>query len=450
MFKFLQRRGIPSITVLLFCFLCSYSTISEAQISKLWDKVKSKVSQKQKTSSTNKNKKMGDKNFILDLLKKQPDKFGKVLDSIAKYRVQIIYTQIDRNRKNIPSFKEFSYRLNPAEYYYPASTVKLPVLCMALEKLNNLKIEGLNKYTRLQIGTSHSCQTAVLYDSTSENRYPSIAHYIKKILLVSDNDSYNRLYEFLGPQYINARLKEMGYANAAVIRRFSTCSVDENRFTNPFTFFDSNGNIIYAQDAKENPNLIMNPSANVKIGNGYLDDNGTFVKGPMDFSGSNCLNLSDLNEIMKSVIFPEVAPANHKFNLTPDDYKLVYKYMSMFPSEAVCPAYVNAYYDSWKKYFIYGGTQGRITNKYIRIFNIVGMAYGFLIDCAYIVDFKTSTEFMLTAVIYVNEDGILNDDKYEYFTVGMPFLSELGKTIYEHEKKRKKKSLPDLEKFKVN
>jgi hypothetical protein len=29
---------------------------------------------------------------------------------------------------------------------------------------------------------------------------------------------------------------------------------------------------------------------------------------------------------------------------------------------------------------------------------------------------------MVTAVIYCNEDGIFNDDKYDYETVGFPFM----------------------------
>ncbi|MDP9231009.1 MAG: glycoside hydrolase family 9 protein, partial [Bacteroidota bacterium] len=42
--------------------------------------------------------------------------------------------------------------------------------------------------------------------STAANGFPSIAQYIKKIFLVSDNDAYNRLYEFLGQQTINDKL----------------------------------------------------------------------------------------------------------------------------------------------------------------------------------------------------------------------------------------------------
>lgn len=85
----------------------------------------------------------------------------------------------------------------------------------------------------------------------------------------------------------------------------------------------------------------------------------------------------------------------------------------------------------------------------VRVFNKVGWAYGFLTDASYIVDFKNKVEYMLTATIYVNSDGILNDDKYEYETVGHPFLYQLGQTIYQYELTRKRPYQPNLSAFRI-
>ena len=83
-------------------------------------------------------------------------------------------------------------------------------------------------------------------------------------------------------------------------------------------------------------------------------------------------------------------------------------------------------------------------------FNKVGDAYGFLSDVAYIVDFEKNIEFMLSARIYCNADGILNDDKYDYENVGLPFMKQLGKMIYEYEATRPRTIKPDLSAFKMN
>jgi hypothetical protein len=80
----------------------------------------------------------------------------------------------------------------------------------------------------------------------------------------------------------------------------------------------------------------------------------------------------------------------------------------------------------------------------IRIFNKTGTAYGFLIDATYVADYSNAIEFMLSAVIYCNSDGIFNDDKYDYDTTGYPFLKHLGRVIYDHELKRIRKYKPDL------
>ena len=68
-------------------------------------------------------------------------------------------------------------------------------------------------------------------------------------------------------------------------------------------------------------------------------------------------------------------------------------------------------------------------------------------DSAYIIDTDSGVEFFLSAVIYVNSNGVLNDDDYEYEELGLPFLSALGKKIYEYEISRERKIRPDFSRF---
>ena len=98
---------------------------------------------------------------------------------------------------------------------------------------------------------------------------------------------------------------------------------------------------------------------------------------------------------------------------------------------------------------MFGNTKERIPD-YIRIFNKVGLAHGFLIDNAYIVDMENRVEFFLSAVIYVNENEILNDDTYEYDEISIPFLAALGDVIYNFELSRKRDTRPNLTRFKIH
>jgi len=53
----------------------------------------------------------------------------------------------------------------------------------------------------------------------------------------------------------------------------------------------------------------------------------------------------------------------------------------------------------------------------------------------------------LSATISCNSDGIYNDDKYDYDTVGYPFMQHLGEVILKYEQTRKRKYPPNLTKF---
>jgi hypothetical protein len=107
----------------------------------------------------------------------------------------------------------------------------------------------------------------------------------------------------------------------------------------------------------------------------------------------------------------------------------------MLPKQCDSPKY--NYKDSHVKYFIFGDSSKPIPEN-IKIYNKIGCAYGYLIDNAYIVDNEKGIEFMLTSVIYTNENDILNDGKYEYYKIGMPFLANLGREIYSFEERGRK------------
>ena len=199
---------------------------------------------------------ISNENLIEQLLKANPEKFKKILDNPNEYQVQIIYTKIDRDKQNIPHFTQYSYHLDPKNYFYPASLVKLPLVALALEKINKLKtdsvkifpkISSLSKETRMKFDSAYYCQSVVEKDSTSENGFPSIAHYIKKMMLVSDNDAYTHLYEFLGQEYVNKTLWTKGYASVRIIHRFKVCDNMQNRYTNPILFLSDKGDTIYRQ-----------------------------------------------------------------------------------------------------------------------------------------------------------------------------------------------------------
>lgn len=388
-------------------------------------------------------------NLVEYLLKSNPEYFKLITDSPEKFEVQILYTQIDRDENNFPNFTTHAYRVDKNEYFYPASTIKLPAAVLALEKLNNLNIDGLNKHTHLKIDSAYSNQKKVEKDETSEDGLPTISHYIKKIFIVSDNDAHNRLYEFLGQKYFNEGFWEKGFTDFKMLHRLSVFnSKEENQYTNPFTFYNDD-KVIYEQPLVYNPNEYKNDLPTLLRGKGYIQ-RGELINEPKDFTYSNYCSIENLQGILKSIMFPEAVPEKQRFNLTEDDYEYLYMCLSVLPRESKFPKYEDEekYNDSYVKFFMFGDNKERI-HENIRIYNKVGLAYGYFIDNAYIVDFDNKTEFLLTAVIYVNENEIFNDDTYEYDKIAFPFFGNLGRVIYDYELQRERKFSPDLSRFVV-
>ena len=323
--------------------------------------------------------------------------------------------------------------------------MKFPATVLALEKVNHYQSLGLKKESPLTVGVGFEGQTAVDEDSTSENGKASIDHYIKKIFVVSDNDAYNRLYELLGQDGFNQRMWDLGYPETRIRHRLSIpLSLEQNRYTNPITFYDEKGKQLFHQPQRRSVlNLSVNSNENL-IGKAHLVKEET-VDSPMDFSVKNFFNLDEQQRFLRQIIFPSTASEYRRLDLTQDDYVFLYEWMSKLPRESHYPSYpdYDKYYDGYCKFFMYGSVKEEIPD-YIRIFNKVGLAYGFLTDNAYIIDTKNGLEYFLSAVIYVNENQILNDDVYEFKEKGLPFFTELGNRIYEHELNRQRIIKPDF------
>lgn len=385
--------------------------------------------------------------FLTNLLADAGPVAKSVMAAPDKYRVQIIYTQIDRDAKNQPHFRHYYFNYDPELYFNPASMVKMPLAFLSLEKLNALKATGIQKNTTVLIDSSQPWQHPYYKDSTTASGLPSIGHFIKKVFLISDNDAYNRLYQFVGQQQIHQQLRSKGYPNAVISRQFLGLSQEQNRHTNAMRFVDANGKILYQQPAQYNPDT-FDFSKKILLGKGYLNRNDSLVNEPFDFSWHNNISLSDFQQMLQSVMFPESVPASQRFQLTKDDYHFLRYWMSAYPSETDDPKYDTAqYYDSYVKFFFYDSIHRMPPS--VRVFNKVGWAYGFLTDVSYVADFANKVEYMLSATVYVNSDGILNDDKYDVDDIGHPFMYQVGQAIYQYELKRDRKYRPNLNDFQL-
>ncbi len=383
---------------------------------------------------------------LIDIVDKNHPLLRQVFEHSQKYELQIRYTQINRDTEGNPSFHTISFQEDSIQYFYPASTVKMPAAFLAYEKLNELnELYGLTLDENVTIihQASKPPQTAAFSDSTHSSLLPSLGHYIDKLFVVSDNDAYNRVYEFLGQDYLNDKLKSKNiFSNSRIVHRVgvSGFKTEDHKHTNEVEFLDAEKDAIISlksQEAQKDHVVKLNSALK---GKGYYDNTtDTVVMQPFDMSQKNFISLKDLEASLKRVIFPNSFVEEERYKLNPDQYNRIYKSMLNLPRDFNYLAQDTTYdyYDGYVKFFVFGDTEERIPD-HVKILNKVGYAYGTLTDCAYIMDIQNNVEFFLSATLLVNENEIFNDGIYEYEEIGIPFLAELGRQIHFHEIERER------------
>ncbi|MEN8908009.1 MAG: stalk domain-containing protein [Clostridiales bacterium] len=348
------------------------------------------------------------KMLIENILSSNRDNFSEILDNKDKYEVQILYTKIDRTINNNPIFTSYEYNLNENNYFYPAGSIKLPISLLALEKLNSLKMPSLNKYSSMKIDDYKN----------QPGEEGTIATYIKNALMYNDYNAFDRLYEFLGQEYINTALWQKGLSKSLIMHRLGTImTYENNRYTNPLSFKKEN-DIIYYQKAKYNSTQYSNKGLNNLLrGTGTYTENG-IIPEPKDFTHKNFISIKALHSTLKSLLFPEYNKENEGFDITEKDREFILNNLE--------ESSING------KYFVCGSNEPIPAG--MKIYNKSGIAYGNVVDNAYIVDEKNNVEFILTSVIYTNRNNIIGDNNYEYYSIGIPFLKDLSFELYEYSK----------------
>ncbi|UBZ12939.1 class A beta-lactamase-related serine hydrolase [Flagellimonas marinaquae] len=350
---------------------------------------------------------------LANVLSSEDPKIKKVMDHLDKHEVQVRYTRIDRKNDSI-IFSDFDFQVDKNNYFYPASTVKFPAAVAALEKLNT--IDSLSMETRFFV-EGDSVET-------------TFAKAISEIFAVSDNAANNRLVEFLGQDDINARMQERGVSLIRIAHRLSTDNADDIT-TKPIVFYLNDSTTSLSNPIINSPIRPIDLNG-IKKGKGYIADE-SLQTGPFDFALKNYYPIEAQTALLKRIIFPEAFPKDERFNLSNGQRTHLLDAMHTLPHQLGYDP--EEFYDSYVKFFMFGDTTDPMP-EHIKIYNKVGYAYGTLTDCAYIKDTENNIDFMLTATILVNSNGIFNDNTYEYDEVGIPFLAQLGREIYNYELNR--------------
>ena len=356
-------------------------------------------------------KSMKNDNFLTEIHKNKEE-----------YEIQIAYTEISRNKDGEPVFKDFEFQVDENKYFYPASTIKLPIVVLTLIKINELRSSGIDisLKSKILISSNHNEIREIQIDTIT-----SFQNLIADVFLVSDNYSSNILIDFIGYNYFNTKMSQAGLKNTYLNHKFNP---------DPYVNIDWLIKTVDKQLISSNQDqIIVTANQNIsglKKGKNSLQD-GMVVSGPQDFSQKNRFSIRDMHNLLKKIIFPSKLDKENAFNLNVEDYDFLRYWMSRYTYEDLGDKYRNdkKYFDSYNKFFIHG-KDTVVNNRNIRVYNKLGQAYGTSIDNAYIRNYQDDIEFFLTATIYTNKNKTINDNIYEYDQTAIPFLSKLSQSIY--------------------
>jgi hypothetical protein len=378
-------------------------------------------------------------------------KFPNVIQSPDKYRFKIIFTEVKRSKTKI-ALETVSYRGDQKEYLYPASIVKLPTALMTLEEFNEIqkKTPTVLMNSTIKFIQKKGCLTTANQIKIGNRMYPTnLDVLIKMMLAVSDNDAYNRLFDFVGQQKLNSRMFELGYNKAKIIRKFVlNCGFEQNRYSDSLVIYGKRNERLFTRGVLYNTDPIDVDTSNT-LGKQYEGFNKQLINKPFDFSKQNNIELMDIHKTLSGIVFPN-STSNHKYNITSDQRKYLLQNLGRYPDEYGLAYNTLEYFPTYKKYLFYGrdpkiNYMNDSLNRF-RSMNIVGVSFGSVIDCAYLIDFQTGKEFIVTVGIYANEDEVINDGKYDYDTIAYPIMKEIGR-LFMNQLPENKEAIPYLQSF---
>lgn len=319
---------------------------------------------------------------------------ASVIQNPGKFRVQILVSfQTPEG-----CLSQWIYRADE-EYFYPASAIKTVASLEALRLAEELGV-GLDETLRFQ---------------DSDPGETSLRKLVEDTQIISSNLAFNRLYEFAGPDRIHQYFWSQGFSSLRLFHRmFSKRTLDEERIVPAIEICRGEPCAFEPLlPSREGKALTVEKSTRTLIGESYFDPLSNELKSePMDFSVKNAFDLRDHQKLNRTLIFgefPGLSLASRNFLL---------ETMSREPESSLTrfkpltPGLL--------------GPRVRYTNK-------AGRALGFHVENAALSDpsrpLGQCPVLFVTAAIYVNEDGRLNDDQYEYDTISFPFFEALGREV---------------------
>jgi Beta-lactamase enzyme family len=367
-----------------------------------------------------------DRSAWSDVFARMPPALAALVDN-PQHAVQLRWVRIARDADAARRDITHDYGLTPRRWFPAASVAKLPMALLMAEAVQ-AGGGGVDSVLRLDAAPASG-------EWGDEPLADTFARGIDRTFAVSENRPYNRWYELLGGERIHRRLAELGYPHVRLIARLGSSDIEANRRNGGGALLSADGRTLRRFPAGIAAARRF-PFGRALSGEGWQNDDGSVVRGPHDFSHANSLPLADSLRMLQAFVSPESVPARQRWRIDGAVRARLLRALALRPRESTSPRYPEAEYpDGYARWFFVGDGKARYPDG-LSVFGKSGMAYGALSEVAYVVDRDSGMECMLAASIRVNADGILNDDRYEYDTIGIPFMAAWSRAVLDVERER--------------
>jgi hypothetical protein len=358
--------------------------------------------------------------------------FTPILATPENYRAQILVAEVITNRNGSVAIRRSGYRVD-AEYYYPASTVKLCASVAALQLIEELQNQHQTPdllEVPLEIAPLFPGDLPQTNDpSNLAGGVITVGQEIREIALVSDNQAFNRLFDLVGHAELNRRMHALGLSSVVLNHRLSETRTIPDMFASAAVAFRLPDREPIGVPARRSELRLTNSAAHLTVGTGYWQGQ-QLVNSPMEFHRRNGISIVDLQNLLIKVVRPDINLGTPPLKLTAAHREMLVQAMTIYPRESKNPVYpAERYPDDYSKFMLPGMRRvfpSTVAGERVDVTGKLGRAYGFSIDNSYVRNPCNGRAVFVTAVLYTNSDGILNDDKYDYAAEADPFFADLG------------------------
>lgn len=354
-------------------------------------------------------------------LREQLMRFASFADFDARAqarRLQILVSTVVRADGGV-HLQTQSYRVDD-EYLYPASALKhlaayaLFAADPALPPQAQVRPDDtLLVYARPP--ATLAADECAQYRGGRPRRH-SVRDVVRRALITSSNDAYNTLVDAVGHEQLNRWLWAKGLHSARMQHRLYAFEDPVQHRLSPRVEVDRAGTVVRVIPARHST-LEMPASAwpTMTVGARYIDEESkTQIDTPMDFAPKNAVSISDLHRSMIALMVPEATVGDARLpslDLSDEARAFLIEVMGEFAQGRADRGFEQRV-DRYKP--MLPGLRRHAPNESWRYVNKAGRAYGFHLDTAWIQHVPSRREMIVTVGTYVNDNGTLNDDRYEF------------------------------------